>query len=162
MSNPVVVKGTAVSAPEPVSASYPADSGTNGTQIAPGTDDHPSDPPKTSCNDFVWAILLYGNVAAILAVAAVYGPGSFDSSGSGSDYTGYVWAGLICAVVSVILSGFGLAVNMCCPETVIKVALIFVVVMSLVWAVLGFISGQLCKFHLLLGVLKPLVADRSV
>lgn len=152
MSNPVVVKGTAVSAPpavvaETMSATHP----TSGTQIASGTDDRPGangGPPKTKCNDFVWALLLYGNVAAILAVAVVYGPGSFGGADStdGFDYTGYVWAGLICAVISVILSGFGLALNMCCPETMIKISLIFVVIMSAVWAVLAFMTGQLCKW----------------
>lgn len=145
MSTPVVVQGTAVSAPHSTGAQN-NNHGGGGTHISPGTDDHPSDPPKTSCNDVVWAFLLYANVAAIAAVAVIYGPGSFsETDDSGFDYTGYVWAGLICAVISVLLSGVGLGVNMCCPETIIKVALIFTVVMSLVWAVFAFITGAWCK-----------------
>lgn len=45
--------------------------------------------------------------------------------------------------VSFIGAGSGLAVMMCCPATIIKVALIFTVVMSGVWMVLTFISGAI-------------------
>mmetsp|Transcript_51373 Transcript_51373/g.124020 ORF Transcript_51373/g.124020 Transcript_51373/m.124020 type:complete len:150 (+) Transcript_51373:221-670(+) len=144
---PVVVKGTAVPAPEPVAEPMGVSHPTSGTQVASGADDHPQDAPKTGCNDFIWAFLLYGNVAAIAAVAAIYGPGSFgeSDSSSGYDYTGYVWAGLILAVISVILSGLGLGMNMCCPELMIKLGLLFVVIMSGVWMVLSFLAGQWCK-----------------
>ena len=151
---PVVVKGTAVPAPAPAAGDFSAEPmgvshPTSGTQVASGADDHPQDAPKTGCNDFIWAILLYGNVAAILAVAVIYGPGSFGEadSTSGYDYTGYVYAGLILAVISVILSGLGLGMNMCCPELMIKLGLLFVVIMSGVWMALSFLAGQWCKFR---------------
>mmetsp|Transcript_51375 Transcript_51375/g.124026 ORF Transcript_51375/g.124026 Transcript_51375/m.124026 type:complete len:480 (+) Transcript_51375:221-1660(+) len=154
---PVVVKGTAVPAPEPVAEPMGVSHPTSGTQVASGADDHPQDAPKTGCNDFIWAFLLYGNVAAIAAVAAIYGPGSFgeSDSSSGYDYTGYVWAGLILAVISVILSGLGLGMNMCCPELMIKLGLLFVVIMSGVWMVLSFLAGQ--WFMGILGVIFFLI-----
>ena len=82
MSSPVVVQGTVVNAPT---------TGTAGTQVEAGNAEH--QPKATGCNDPIFAILFYGNLAAIFAVAAIYGPGAFDSATSNSsfDYTGYVW-----------------------------------------------------------------------
>lgn len=78
MTTPVVVQGTAVSAPA-------QPSGGGGTET-----DQQHQPAKTGCNDPIFALLFYGNVGAILAVAAVYGPGSFSesTSNSGFDYSG--------------------------------------------------------------------------
>jgi hypothetical protein len=79
MSTPVVVQGTPVAAP----GHYTTPQG--GTNIA-----HEHQPAQTKCNDPFFAFLLYGNLAAIAAVAVIYGPGSFNSaeSNSGFDYTG--------------------------------------------------------------------------
>lgn len=131
MAPPVVVQGTAVARPpEPVTHG-----GGTGTNV-----EH--QPSKTGCNDPIFALLLYGNVAAIVAVAVVYGPASFDGS-SIYVYNGYVYAAVATAVVSVFVSGFGLLLNMQYPETIIKIALIFVVVLSGVWAVMAFIAGEI-------------------
>jgi hypothetical protein len=77
MSSPVVVQGTVVNAP-PMS----------GTQVEAGNHEH--QPKKTGCNDPIFAFLFYGNLAAIFAVAAIYGPSAFDTTTSNSDfdYTG--------------------------------------------------------------------------
>ena len=60
MSSPVVVQGTVVNAPQ----------ATAGTQVEAGNAEH--QPKKTGCNDPIFAILFYGNLAAIFAVAAIY------------------------------------------------------------------------------------------
>ena len=81
MSSPVVVQGTVVNAP--------TTGGTGGTQVEAGnTEQH--QPKKTGCNDPIFAFLFYGNLAAIFAVAAIYGPAAFDSTTSNTsfDYTG--------------------------------------------------------------------------
>jgi hypothetical protein len=78
MSTPVVVQGTAVTAPAQHA----------GGGVATETEQH--QPSKTGCNDPIFAILFYCNLGAILAVAVIYGPGSFDTStsNSGFDYSG--------------------------------------------------------------------------
>lgn len=127
MSSPVVVQGTAVqqpafgSSPQPVSV----EQGNSG--------DH--QPAKSGCNDPIFAILLYCNVAAIFAVAIIYGPAAVSDT-SEFTYEGYVYAALVSACVSLLLSALGLAVLMAIPETMIKVSLIFVVVASGAWAVM--------------------------
>lgn len=76
MSSPVVIQGTAVSAPA---------GGGGGA-----TDTEHRQPAKTGCNDPIFALLFYCNLGAIFAVAAIYGPGSFDSitNNTGADYSG--------------------------------------------------------------------------
>lgn len=143
MAGPVIVQGTAVASPATAAAEpggHHGHHGTGGTGVQAGDHQHP--PAKTGCNDPIFALLFYGNVAAIVAVAVVYGPAAFDGS-SGYDYTGYVYAAFITAIISLIFSGFGLLLNMQYPEFMIKVGLIFVVIMSLVWTVIAFLSGQI-------------------
>jgi hypothetical protein len=145
MAGPVIVQGTAVGHPhatttaEPMGG-HPHGGGGGSTGVQAGATPH--QPAKTGCNDPIFAILLYVNVAAIVAVVLVYAPGSFDGS-SGFDYSGYVYAAVVTAVISVIFSGFGLALNMQYPETMIKIGLIFAVVMAGVWAVMAFLSGNI-------------------
>ena len=81
MSTPVVVQGTAVAAPAQQQQEPYGGGGATETE---------HEPAKTGCNDPIFALLFYGNLGAILAVAAIYGPGSFDSStsNSGFDYSG--------------------------------------------------------------------------
>ena len=80
MSTPVVVQGTAVAAP--AQQQHHVGGG--------GATETEHQPAKTGCNDPIFALLFYGNLGAILAVAAIYGPGSFDTSTSNSsfDYSG--------------------------------------------------------------------------
>ena len=134
MSPPVVVQGTAV---QPSFGSSPQPVHNNGNG---GDPDH--QPARGGCKDPLFAILFYINVGAIVVVAILYGPGAFSSTSS-FDYTGYIYAAAISAVLSLIFSALGLAVLMCIPETMIKIALIFVVAMSGIWAVMAFLSGSI-------------------
>jgi hypothetical protein len=103
---------------------------------------------QTRCRDPIFALLLYINVAAIVGVAVVYGPAAIDeSTASGaqepSTYQGYVYAAIICAFISFFASAGGVLVMMCIPETLIKVALIFVVIMAGVMMIMSFLSGAI-------------------
>lgn len=135
MSTPVVVQGTVVQ--PPAFGSSPQPISNNG---APANVDH--QPAKGGCKDPLFAILFYINVAAIVAVAVVYGPNAFSDTAEFT-YEGYLYAAVISAFFSLILSALGLAVLMAIPETMIKVSLIFVVAMSGVWAVMAFLSGSI-------------------
>mmetsp|Transcript_16458 Transcript_16458/g.30592 ORF Transcript_16458/g.30592 Transcript_16458/m.30592 type:complete len:474 (+) Transcript_16458:122-1543(+) len=134
MSSPVIVQGTAVQSPAAQAAPHHGDGNQDDQQ-----------PPKTGCNDPIFAILFYGNLAAICYTAVAYGPAAFDSTvnSNSEDYSGYVYAAVITGVISFIFSGFGLTFLMQYPETMIKMGLIFVVVMSLVWCVMAFLSGSI-------------------
>jgi hypothetical protein len=72
-----------------------------------GDPDH--QPARGGCKDPLFAILFYINVGAIVVVAILYGPGAFSSTSS-FDYTGYIYAAAISAVLSLIFSALGLAV----------------------------------------------------
>lgn len=98
---------------------------------------------ETRCNDVPFAILFYANLVAMIAVAVIYGPDALDDADQDSDrdYRGYVYAALICSALGVLASLGGVAVMMCIPETLIKVALIFVVVMSGIFMVMMFLAG---------------------
>lgn len=106
---------------------------------------------ETKCRDPIFAILFYGNVAAIAAVAGIYGPDALSSTtttnsngtSSTTDYSGYVIATVIIAMFSFLASAGGVAMLMCIPETMIKIALLFTVVMAGVWMVLAFLSGSI-------------------
>ena len=136
MSTPVVVQGTAVQ--PPAFGSSPQPNYNNGS--SPASIEH--EPAKGGCKDPLFAILFYINVAAIVAVAVVYGPNAFSDSAEFS-YNGYIYAAVISAFLSLIFSGMGLAVLMAIPETMIKVSLVFVVIMAGVWAVMAFLSGSI-------------------
>jgi hypothetical protein len=93
---------------------------------------------------WTYAQLLYGNVGAIAGVAAVYGPGAFQTDNDNSrEYDGYIYATIICAFFSFAFSAVSVLVLMAIPETLIKVSLIFVVLASGVWALLSFLSGSI-------------------
>ena len=70
MSTPVVVQGTAVSAPQQTQ-----DVGFGGETME--TEQTPS---KTGCKDPIFALLFYGNVAAIIAVCGIYGRDAMQGS----------------------------------------------------------------------------------
>ena len=79
--SPVVVQGTAVSAPQQDNGgvSY------GGAEVAETN----HEPSKTGCKDPIFAILFYLNVVAIVVVAGIYGKGAFDGD-SASGYAVYV------------------------------------------------------------------------
>lgn len=136
MSSPVVVQGTPVANPH-------AQQGGFSTSIA-GDNPHGGQKQEAKCNDPIFAILFYITVFAMLAVSITYGPSAMESGeGESYDYSGYVTATVIIVCLSFFASGGALAVMMCIPETLIKVALIFVVIMAGIWMVMAFVSGQI-------------------
>ena len=102
---------------------------------------------ETKCRDPLFAILLYGNVGAIIAVAGVYGTQAFSDAindqTSGYSYEGYVYATFILGAVAIILSGISLPIMMCIPELLIKVSLIMMLILSGVMMVMMFLSGSI-------------------
>ena len=146
MSTPVVIQSTAVSNPNTLEGGGFKESNNCNNQVQVS----PIESKKESgCNDIFFFILFYINIIAIFAVAIAYGPHALQQSASSSSsstnvyYKGYVTAVVIIAVFSLILSGLGMAVLMCIPETLIKVALIFTVVMSGVGMVFSFLAGNI-------------------
>jgi hypothetical protein len=138
MSNPVVVQGTAVQ-------HYPNNNYTQHQQnsYAPNINESPESKRTSGCKDPIFALLFYACIAAIVAVAALYGSPALQTSTSGLVYKNYVFAVVIIVCISFVGAGGGLAVMMCCPATLIKVSLLFSVVMAGVWAVLAFLSGSI-------------------
>jgi hypothetical protein len=65
------------------------------------------------------------------------------SGNSTDEYEGYIYASIICAFFSLGFSAVSVLILMAIPETLIKVSLLFVVLLSGVWAVLSFISGSI-------------------
>jgi hypothetical protein len=147
MSAPVVIQGTPVGSPHAVSAyasnhhHHHQNQNQNQNQTPSGNSEH--EEKKTSgCRDPIFVFLFYGNLAAMIAVAAIYGPSAFDDAAT-YNYEGYVMAVIIVALISLIFSGLGLLILMRFPETIIKASLIFVVVLSLVWCVVSFLAGSI-------------------
>lgn len=128
MSSPVVVQGTNV---QPAFGDNPE----GNTEVS-------HEPSQGGCKDPIFAVLFYVNVAAIAAVAIIYGPDAFSTDAEFS-YEGFIYAALVSAVLSLLFSGLGLSVLMCIPETMIKVALIFVVIAAGIGAIAGFVSGSI-------------------
>jgi hypothetical protein len=138
MSTPVVVQGKPVG-----NVSAPNNSwGVAG----PSNQLQESDKQETSCNDPLFAVLFYGCVIAILAIAALYGPDAMEGGeggGSSFDYTGLIITAVIVVIISFFVAGGGLLVMMCIPEFLIKTSLIFVTVMSGISAVMAFATGNI-------------------
>ena len=152
MSGPVVVQGRPVSAPQ---QARPANTTSTGTTPTNGTTHH-GQKQETRCNDIPFAILFYVNVIAIFAVAILTGPDALESNGEDNnssssnnnedmtrEYDGLLYAALICVFLSIFGSLGGVGVMMCIPETLIKVALIFVVIMAGIMMLMSFLSGAL-------------------
>jgi Plasma-membrane choline transporter len=161
---PVVVQGTPVSSyPQSSQSHYPQSSGVNGTQMSPsGGGGSPEEwnghgvKQETRCRDPIFAVLLYINVIAILAVAVVYGPNALENTTDGdgqdnnqnnnadvSEYTGYIYTMVVCSFLSAILAALSLGVMMAIPETLIKISLIFVIAMGLAACILAFATGSI-------------------
>jgi len=135
----VVVQGTAVSDPYG-NESYGNSSPAAGTgQVVKG------EKQESKCRDPIFALLLYGTVAAIAAIAFTKGLPAYQQSETTTtaSYTGYMYAALICGVFSFVFSGFTLGIMMAIPEFLVKASLIFSVIITGVWAVYAFISGQI-------------------
>lgn len=80
-------------------------------------------------------------MAAIFVVVGTYGDNPFDDTGD-FDYKGYIYAAAMAGIFSIVCSGLMMLVMMRIPTLLIKTSLIFVVVMSGLWAVMAFVYGQ--------------------
>ena len=90
MSTPVVVKGTQVRVGDPLANPAPNPYGGGvqyGAEVTQGNQEQ--GPKKTGCNDPIFALLFYGNVAAIAIVAVMYGRAAM-ADGSAVNYVPYV------------------------------------------------------------------------
>ena len=138
---PVVVQGTAV----------------QGTVLGEADDSHVAAPSynqdltkgekqESKCRDPFFALLLYGNVIAIAVVVIMFQEEALSivdsNSTTNEDFSGYIYAALICGAFSMIFSGCMLVVMMWIPSFLIKTSLIFVVLLSGAWAVFAFITGN--------------------
>mmetsp|Transcript_24107 Transcript_24107/g.43408 ORF Transcript_24107/g.43408 Transcript_24107/m.43408 type:complete len:282 (+) Transcript_24107:129-974(+) len=142
-STPVVVQGTAVASPYDHNTTTTSQQQRQSSSPAGGT----GEKQPTSCRDPIFALLLYANVASIVAVAGIYGTAAFgeaiDDSTSGYNYEGYVYATAILGLVAIVLSGLTLPIMMCIPELLIKVSLVMMLILSGVMMVLSFLSGSI-------------------
>lgn len=102
---------------------------------------------ETKCRDPIFAILLYGNLAAIIAVAGVYGTSAFTEavadSTSGYNYNGYIYATFILGAVAIVLTGVSLPIMMCIPMILIKCSLISMLILSGVMMAMSFVYGNI-------------------
>jgi hypothetical protein len=136
---PVVVQGTPVSAPATSTQQY----STNvQSDVTNGNWEGKGEKQPNRCRDPIFAILLYANLAAIIAVAAALGQGAFENITIGGDYLPYMYAVLICCGFSLFFSFLVYLFMMRFPETLVKTSLIFVVILSLVWCIMAFLSGS--------------------
>ena len=181
MSTPVVVQGTAISNPYVPTATATTtndpnvNNNQNGHIIGGGGGNNNNNEGGsssggggggfrffgTNCNDPLFAALFYINIIAMIFVAVTYGGNAissetddFDPDSSSSfteSYDGYIIAVVLTGILSLFASGIGLLILMKFPETIIKVALIFVVIMMGIMMVISFLFGQLfgtfcCRF----------------
>ncbi|KAL7544446.1 hypothetical protein ACHAWF_007829 [Thalassiosira exigua] len=146
---PVVVQGAAVASPYDHRAAaadaQPQQQQTGGAVTT--TAGTKGEDQEKKCRDFPFAILLYGNVGAIIAIASAWGKDAFDqqldeTSVSGHDYNGYIYSVLILGAISLILTGVTLPIMMCIPEMLIKLSLILMLILSGAMMVFSFISGN--------------------
>jgi hypothetical protein len=89
---------------------------------------------------------MYANLIAIIVTVIVLKDQAFlmlDTSNTSADsYTGYIYATLICGVFAMIFSGIMFFVMMHNPSFLIRTFSKSIMVMSAVWALVGFISGN--------------------
>ena len=139
MSSPVVIQGTAVGHTQP-QVVFSNDNNNNNNN---NNNTEHEEKKGSGCQDPIFVFLFYGNLVAMAAIAAIYGPSAFDDEAAQFNYEGYVVGVVICALVALIMSGLGLLVLMSFPETIIKMSLIFVVVLSLAWCIVSFLAGSI-------------------
>lgn len=144
MGAPVVVQGTAVTASPYDHSTQPT---TQPTTAAPRDPETTGEKQETKCRDPIFAILLYGNLAAIIAVAGVYGTSAFTEavtdSTSGYNYNGYIYATFILGAVAIVLTGVSLPIMMCIPMILIKCSLISMLILSGVMMAMSFVYGNI-------------------
>ena len=113
------------------------------TTSAAATSTQGGEKQPVKCRDPIFALLLYGNVGAIAAVAAIYGSKAFEGVNEGGyNYNGYIYAAFILGIIAMVFTGFCLPIMMCIPEVLIKVSLIGMLLLSGVMMVISFISGN--------------------
>jgi hypothetical protein len=102
---------------------------------------------ESKCRDPIFALLMYGNVIAVIVTVIVLNDEAFlvldTNTVSADNYEGFFYAALICSVVAMILSVIMLQVMMRIPSFLIKTSLIVGIVMSIVWTIVGFLRGNL-------------------
>mmetsp|Transcript_4832 Transcript_4832/g.12426 ORF Transcript_4832/g.12426 Transcript_4832/m.12426 type:complete len:468 (+) Transcript_4832:198-1601(+) len=153
MNYPVVVQGTAVQQVTelPVPAGGP-------TEVS----ERPAS--KTGCQDPIFAVLFYINIAAIVAVAAMYGG---DILTGGFTYSSYAAPIVMVGVISIGASLVGLFLLMACPELMIKAGLIFSLLVAFIFMVYSFmfqsiLSGVLFAFFFLITICYVRLAWRRI
>jgi len=145
MGEPVVVQGTAISQPyNPYEhkAAAPTD---QPVAQQPASSSGAGEAQPTKCRDPIFALLLIGNVAAICAVAGIYGSTAFDQNQntSGENYDGYVVAAFVLGAIAMVFTGFCLPIMMCIPMILIKASLIGMLILSGAMMVVSFLSGNI-------------------
>eukprot|EP00985_Skeletonema_marinoi_P002813 scaffold1165_cov110-Skeletonema_marinoi.AAC.2 len=145
MGEPVVVQGTAISQPyNPYEhkAAAPTD---QPVAQQPASSSGAGEAQPTKCRDPIFALLLIGNVAAICAVAGIYGSTAFDQNQntSGENYDGYVVAAFVLGAIAMVFTGFCLPIMMCIPMILIKASLIGMLILSGAMMVVSFLSGSI-------------------
>jgi len=100
---------------------------------------------KPQCKDPIFAVLFYVNIAVIIGLAATMGKDALNVSGGGSvnDYSGFIYAGVVISLLSLVFAGIALLIVMKIPETMIKISLIFVVVLAGILCVTAFAYGSI-------------------
>ena len=84
-------------------------------------------------------------MAAIAAVAGIYGSAAFDQqvNNSGGSYDGYVAAAFVLGVIAMVFTGFCLPLMMCIPMILIKASLIGMLILSGAMMVVSFLYGNI-------------------
>jgi len=133
MNAPVVVQGTAVVPPSRTQTATSVRMG--GTEVSQRNESS----SKTGCRDPIFAILFYVNVAAIIAVVAIYSGNVTGDEGSIESLVPYIAPFLVVGILSLLASALGLFLLMTCPEFMIKAGLIFSLVIALLWTIYAFL-----------------------
>eukprot|EP00543_Licmophora_paradoxa_P005639 CAMPEP_0202445168 /NCGR_PEP_ID=MMETSP1360-20130828/4044_1 /ASSEMBLY_ACC=CAM_ASM_000848 /TAXON_ID=515479 /ORGANISM="Licmophora paradoxa, Strain CCMP2313" /LENGTH=475 /DNA_ID=CAMNT_0049061345 /DNA_START=49 /DNA_END=1476 /DNA_ORIENTATION=+ len=100
---------------------------------------------ESKCRDPIFAALGWINVIAILVVCAIFGPDAFSETTNQNfeEFEGYLVAVVITGLFSVVLSGLMLLVMMRIPTLLVKASLIFVVILSGIWAAAAIFTGNI-------------------
>ena len=141
MNNIPIVQGTAVPGGGHYAESTPYVVATEGADFSSFNNEHQPVPQK-KFQDVPWAILFIGHLIAVITVISLNIAGIQDGN-NGSSYNGVIWMVGVTAVVSIFVSCASLSLMMAYPQTIVKMALVFSVGMSLAMAVLGFMTGQI-------------------
>lgn len=126
---PQVVHGVAVASPY----GNPTPDGQNWTK---------GEKQPKACNDVIWGVLFYAQLVAVIAVMVSLGIPAITDDATKDDFYPYIQAASALGAFAFFFSGLGLLILMACANVLIKIALWFAVIMSLVWGVVAFLSGQ--------------------